>query len=521
MAGSKTHMIQNAREEVISSDLTRIGQLAAREPQNANMAKSVRADFFSPAPTTPVIDDFGSSSRGAASAPIAAALSPPSLDPIAGSFNMQLGPGEVEVLDNTITSGDVSPWSVARWVGQTITWPSLANPDATNTKIATIIALPADEQDDQQSRNILLNPMTRSMQPQNVYKTSNPAATIAVIAGSATTPAFPATMPAGAVALFDLLMPPGATQSSQFLITRRCWRNIEFPGTSQHGIVKNCVPTWDYANEATGAPAKLITGGSVVHRLVIDGELLTFNAFGYLQAVADTAHAPGTAPAENDLPTYLYLCGGRNWPCCLAVFGGAAASPVWLVESTTPPDCMGYPSAVLGYGGQTIGQAAALFIGNGFRVAGSTRSKSLFYDGDFVRPQASTVPVCGFHVAAGDHFTTGSTTYVSLAMAGIPVNTTVLELQAMIAAGGAGSATTYPEVLDVLNGIGGQHVIYATLSQANGTGAVASIQSAPVRMARPGSDTIQYQAFTDTSPSTATIDIRPTGYNMNIPRLGS
>ena len=516
MAGSKTHMIQNPREEVISPDLTRIGQLAAREQQNADMARAVRADFYQPHLTAPVIDDFGSSDRGAAAGPIAAALSPPSLDAIAGSFNMQLGAGEVEVLDPTNPGGtDVSPWSVARWVAQTITWPLLANPDATNPKIATIIATPADVQNDQQSRNILLNPSTRQMQPQNVYKTSDPAATISVIAGSATNPAFPATLPAGAVALFDLLMPPGATQSSQFLITRRCWRNIEFPGTSQHGILKGCVPTWAYANESTGATAQLITGATV-HRPIIDGELLTFAAFGYLTAVADTANPPGTAPAGNDLPTYLYLCGGRNWPCCTFAFGGAAASPVLLIESTTPPDCMGYPSAPLGYGGQTIGQNAALFIGNGFRIAGTTLSKSLFYDGDFVRPQASTVTLCGFHVGAGDHFTMGSTTPVSLAMGGIPANTTVLELQAMI----DGTATTYPQILSVLNGIGGGPAIYATIPAANGAATVASVQSAAARIARPGSDTIQYTAVDNASPSNATVDIRPAAYNMNIPRLG-
>jgi hypothetical protein len=173
---------------------------------------------------------------------------------------------------------------------------------------------------------------------------------------------------------------------------------------------------------------------------------------------------------------------------------------------------MGYPSAPLGYGGQTIGQSAALFIGNGFRIAGTTLSKSLFYDGDFVRPQASTVTLCGFHVAAGDHFTTGSTTPVSLAMAGIPANTTVLELQAMI----SGTATTYPQILSVLNGIGGGPAIYATVPAAT----VASVQSAAVRIARPGSDTIQYTAYNNTAPSSATIDIRPAAYNMNIPRLG-
>ena len=513
MAGSKTHMIQNAREAVISSDLTRIGQLAAREQQNADMAKSVRADFFSPAPTTPVIDDFGASSRGGASAsPIAAALSPPSLDPVAGSFNMQIGAGEVEVVDPTNTgTGDISPFSVARWVQQIITWPSLANPDPTYAKIATIIAMPADEQDDQQSRNILLNPSTRQMQPQNVYKTSNPAATISVIAGSATTPAFPATLPAGAVALFDLLISPGFTQSSQFLITRRCWRNIEFPGTSQHGIVKGCVPTWDYADEATGAPAKLITGGAV-HRLVIDGELLTFTAFSYLTAVADTAHAPGTAPANNDMPTYLYLCGGRNWPCCTFAFGGAAASPVLLVESTTPPDCMGYPSQTLGYAGQTIWQSAALFIGNGFRIAGSTRSKSLFYDGDWVRAQAhgAECRIQGFTMPGISTVTTGLTTLI---LAGIPAQATSIEIQADLDRPISLSGTNY---ISIKGAASGSEIL---LVQAAAGGVDVSSR---VKITRPDSDTIAYQAtLADTgTPSGIIFNVRPTGYNMNIPRLG-
>ena len=73
MAGSKSHLIQNPRELIASSDMTRAGQLAAREQQNADQAKSVRADFYAPG----TIDDFGRTARNAAALPISGALVAP------------------------------------------------------------------------------------------------------------------------------------------------------------------------------------------------------------------------------------------------------------------------------------------------------------------------------------------------------------------------------------------------------------------------------------------------------------
>jgi hypothetical protein len=254
-----------------------------------------------------------------------------------------------------------------------------------------------------------------------------------------------------------------------------------------------------------------------VHRPIIDGELLTFSGYSYLTPVPDASNAPGSAPAGNDLATYLYLCGGRNWPYTSNTFGGwFAAIPVLLVESLTPPDVMGYPSAALQYSGSTIPRAAALFIGNGFRIAGGTLTKSVFYDGDWVRPQASTVLICGFHINSGDHFTTGSASPVSLVVGGIPVGSTAIELQASI----DGQADTHPQSLVVLNGVGGSTVIRVDVPGAGGV-CTAHAESARVRIVRPGSDTIQYTSAYYLSASSATVDIRATAFNMNVPRIGT
>ena len=247
MAGSKTFMIENAREDVLSNDLTRMGKLAGREQQDAEMAHNARADFFVPG----TFDDFGDTARdvtlrGLAEV-IAGALVPASLQGQAGTFDMAIGAGEYQMRTNDVIP-DMSLYQIARWAAQTITWPTdhSADPNASLYRIATIYVSPQDAPTDYVSRNILLNVATRAKIPQNVYKTSNPSATFGVVAGTAASLPFPPSIPANTIALFDILMPPGTTQSSDWSITRRCSRRIEFPGSSQHGIVKGCKPEWAF-----------------------------------------------------------------------------------------------------------------------------------------------------------------------------------------------------------------------------------------------------------------------------------
>jgi hypothetical protein len=507
MAGMRSRMNQSNREQVISSDLNRIGKLANKEAQDAEASRAVRPDFYDP--SSNAFDDFSASARATNAVPISGVTKPPSLDAIASSFSMDLGAGEGELYVAGTPAADESTYQLLRWLDQTV---SLATPDPSHPQICTIYATPTDALTDLQSRNILTDPATRTTVPANVYKTSNPVATIGVAIGAAAVVPTPPAVPAGSLGLIDVYQPTGASDSTTFIPTRRSQRLIEFPGSSQHGILKGCVPIWGYADEATGATPQ-IDANTAVNRLVIDGELITFHRTGATSiATPDTSHAPGAAPAGNDLPTYLYICGGRNFPV-----GG---NPYVLVESTTVPDAMGYPTTTLAYNSRTIPRTAALYIGAAFKVAGSTRSKSLFYDGDWVYPQASTITtLCGFHINTDDEFSgsaSGSVAPVSLVVYGIPATSTAIELQVWI----DGIASTYPQTVTIFNGVGGTEVIKVSIPGAAATATVGVAQSSRTRIARPGSDTIQYTSVYHTSASDATVDIRATAYNMNIPRIG-
>ena len=268
MAGIPSRMNQTAREQVLATDLNRIGDLAGRELMDSKLLRSVRADFYKP--STNAFDDFAAVSKAAQATPIAGLTQPPSLDGMAAVFDMALGAGEAE-LPFTSANPDQSDYQLLRWAAQTLIWPAGGTPDATNPLICLIVATPGDQLTGLQSRNILLDPILRTVSPQNVYKTTNPLATISVIAGTAAAIPVPPAVPAGSLALFEVWVPALASDSTAFLPVRRAWRQIEFPGTSQHGVLKGCDLAWD---PGMGADNGLKAG---VHRIVIDGELLTFS----------------------------------------------------------------------------------------------------------------------------------------------------------------------------------------------------------------------------------------------------
>ena len=509
MPGMRSRMNQSNREQAISSDLNRIGKLANREAQDAEAARAVRPDFYNPATNT--FDDFSASARSTNAVPISGLTKPPSLDGIASSYSMNLGAGEGELYVAGTPAADESTYQLLRWPAQTV---SLATPDPSNPRVCTIYATPADSLTDLQSRNILTDPATRTTVPANVYKTSNPLATIGVAIGAAAAHPTPPSVPAGSLGLIDVYLPAAAADSTAFIPTRRSQRLIEFPGSSQHGILKGCVPVWGYATEAAGATFTI--QAATINRPCIDGELLNFYSAGYgVGAAADTSHTPGSAPATNDMPTYLYLCGGRNFPV-------SEALPVVMIESTVVPDAFGYPTATLAWNGRTIPRAAALYIGVNFKVAGSNRNKSLFYDGDWVNPQAHT-PVSGYPTSGGcsiqgffENDVTGfggggSPTLTTFNLLGIPAPTTVVEIQADII------ITSGPIGVFMINScVGGPQVLGVPAAQLG-----TQVQSARAKIARPASDNIEFTATSGiTSSSTMILNIRPTAFNMNIPRIG-
>lgn len=373
MAGTPSRVNFSNREQGLSSDINRVGNLAGRELMDNASLRSVRADFYAPA--TNAFNDFTAVTKAAQATPIAGVTRPPSIDGIASVFNMALGAGEAQ-LPGTAPSADVSGYQLLRWDAQTLTWPVGGIPDPTNPRICLVVATPADTLTDLQSRNILVDPATRETVPANVYKTSNPVATISVVAGTASAAPVPPAVPAGALALFEVWVPALAADSTTFVVCRRAWRQIEFPGTSQHGVLKGCDLAW---NSAMGADNGMIEG---VNRVVIDGELLTF--FGAIPGLTpDTLNPIANAPAGNDAPSYIYLCGGRLAPLRTL---WTYLIPAIMVESTTPPDHLGYPSAALGIASpaMTLPRGACCFIGLRFRKAGGTTSVETYSHGDWI-----------------------------------------------------------------------------------------------------------------------------------------
>lgn len=501
MPGERERVLFTNREIILSSDVTRIGKLVNKETQNREEALSRRADFY----FGNTFDDISSGSKGAAATATPGLIVAPSIDPVAGTYNVTLGAGEGECVGAGTIPADESEFQLARWAQQVIPWPEAGYPNPSNPKICLIVATPADVADDLQSRNILVNPDTREVSPANVYKLSRPEATISVLVGTAAATPAPPACPAGTLPLFEVIIPAGATDSANYLFVRRSWRRVEFPGSSQHGIVKGCVP--NLMDETfIGIP----DGG---HRIVIDGELLSWSHTQTLVPAVDSSGNPGTAPATYDLPSYLYLCGGRWSPSrsqgvSPVPDGGGTYAPVVLVESTTPPDAFGYPTAALVAGGVTLPKAACCYIGTRFRAAGTTNNVPAIYDGDWIHFQAMGITDAPLFCAKNPTVVT-SGAYTAVTLSSLPAVSTagiVAGYQDTISGGGI-SLTKFAA------GGGSDAYMFASVATTVGDSELVSPKTTLGR-----SRLLSLYAASSAGAGVR-IGILATAYNMNVPRL--
>jgi hypothetical protein len=478
-------MNQSNREEWLSADANRIGNLSGREKMDQLKLRSVRADFYDPA--TNAFDDFTAVKKAAQGTPLAGLTKPPSLEGIAAVFDMNIGAGEAQ-MPGTSASADISDYQLLRWDAQKLTWPLAGTPDATNPLICLICGTPADVPTDLQSRNILVDVLTRATVPANVYKTSNPVATLSVVAGAAAAAPVAPAVPAGALALFEVYVPPLAPDSTTFLPVRRAWRQIEFPGTSQHGIVKGCVPL-----QPAGGLILPVAG---LNRIVIDGELLTFSGAFWIAAVADTVTPPTAAPAGNDKPLYLYVCGGRNQPAMdytTAGFGGGVV-PVRFVISATPPDSAGYPTASLGVAtpAMVFPRAACCYIGLAFYGAGGTTIVGAYYEGDWIH--ASTL-----HNFEQLDITTAVIVYTAISMPTVPAVSTAMRVRSLV----TGAASTLVRI-----------------AISAGTAGDIMILDPSLWLIEKTVDTVAKSTlYYNDLVAPDSLRIRCVGFNMNVPRL--
>lgn len=385
MADSFSEVLQNVREEFLSTDFVRAQQLTQTQALNV-----LRDDARTNDTTNAAFLNVSAGAR------VSGCSLVPTLSSTSG-FAMALSAGQALVDDGSSDdlNLDTSSTKVYRWAAATVTF---GTPDASNPRIDLVVVTGASVNTDVQSRNILLNPTTRQVAPQSVPKTSNPAGVVSVVAGTAAGTPVPPAVPAGSIALFEVLIPAAAGDSSSFEPSRRINRRIEFPLSSYHGILQNCVPQWTQVDESTTTSAISLPTG-IVHKVVIDGEVITFGGGNtvvgggvVLPLIVRDANATydpfgAAAPAGYDLPYYIYACGGRHLPQG-AQSTQSGFGPIVLVESLVEPDSTGRPSLnVQTPRGNTV--AGAVLIACGWVVKNSTKRKGVTMAGNWVYPNGS------------------------------------------------------------------------------------------------------------------------------------
>lgn len=347
----------NARETILSSDFNRLASLTSRDIQNL----------------------LGDASTDNSGTPITGLSGPCSLTGIAATFNMTLAAAQALCWnpgDSSLTADD-SAYEIARWPSTVVTF---AAPNS-NPRIDLVVATPAAVDTDSQSRNVLVDPVARTISPQNVYKTTNPQATIAVVTGTPGVTPAPPSIPAGAFPLFEVYVPNGATDATAFPQTPRIFRRAPFPWSNLSGIVSGFVPKWDLTADPSSTSSTISFGALDDCRVVIDGELI--ETFGvvleiYQDAGSNNPFASAASAAWNK-PYYLYAVGGRHAPQRGAVLG----APVVIVESLVAPFVStGHPTSAITTPRGTTTQLGAVYIGLGSVVANSTRRAACFMDAD-------------------------------------------------------------------------------------------------------------------------------------------
>jgi hypothetical protein len=155
--------------------------------------------------------------------------------------------------------------------------------------------------------------------------------------------------------------------------------------------LKGCVPLFSEIDETAAGNATInLLGIGIIHRAVIDGEVISF-AGTIPNAVNDGASPPTAGAAGTDKPFFIYLVGGRHNP-----LRNTDGCPFLLIASATGPDDFGHPVSALTLPasvGSGSALAGALYIGIGFTYSGSTSKKSCRIAGDWVHAMSGGTTV--------------------------------------------------------------------------------------------------------------------------------
>lgn len=367
--------IFNAREQLLTGDLMRLQALANRD----------------------LLDLFGGMTRplpGVAfthtteRARQSGLIREPTWTPNAGVFTGTVGPGFgfLEYDPGTLTA-DQSSYQVVRWVSTVVTFTS---PDVTLGRIDTIVATPTQTPTDSASRNILTDPVARTVAAQSVNKTSNPTAALTVIAGTPSSAPQPASIPTGTIGIFHVYVPASAADAVAFgTPLLRTFRQTAFPFAALTGVMSGFQLSWDQQADPASTTATLSVPAAM-QRICIDGEMIEwfggFTSSGTTGGIIQdsTANPFGSAaPATNSRVYYIYAVGGKNLPYTNYNTVAPGLSPIVLVESTVPPFAgTAIPSASLTTPNGAVSKACLVGVGYTFR--NTTRRQACVQVGNMI-----------------------------------------------------------------------------------------------------------------------------------------
>lgn len=431
MANPLSVVNEVAREEWLSTDFVTAQTLASAQAQDL-LRDDGRSDDSRLSNTFPyTASGSGSPINGAS---LASILFP------SGGFGMDITPGEAFWDTGSLLplSGGVSSYLVTRWEAQTL---SFAAPDPTNPRVDLVYASVSSESTNLESRNILLDPVARTVGPANVPKRVSPVATLVVVSGTAAAAPTAPALPGGSnIPIYEIFVPAAAASSANFLVAKQTPRRCTYPMSTAHGILQGVEFTSNFVDETTTSSALFVgyNPGDGASKVVIDGEVIAFDAgdsaTGPLNMITQDAGGnnpfAAPAPATNDKPYYIYACGGRHLRQGRTGFSAGVQGyfPVCFVESLVAPTRDGRPSANITTP-RGVTQAGALYVAIGFVVQNTTRRKGCAWTGDWVLPlTGSTVGLAAFNDNATRTFSNAAITTHTLAAKPAPSTEALINL---------------------------------------------------------------------------------------------
>lgn len=375
-----------AREELTSSDVMRSQKLWSRALQEEMRLAS--------------LDD--------ASVPIDALTLVPTMTPNAGVYTVTMSPGEGLFNSSAGVTADDSTWQVIAWDAQTLTFTT---PNGVNPRIDLVVAQIASTSSDVEVRNILVDPVNRTVVPTAVPKTIAPgssvgAGTIQVIAGTAAATPLPPAVPVGTFPLFEVYVPAAVADATSFKFLQRTWRRAPYPFAGLTGVLQGVDLRWSQVNPAAAdSTLQLSLSTTRRHKVLIDGELLDFTGLAQVfQDLGGNNPFNSAAPTSTDKPYYIYLVGGRHNPQGWLQTG--TFTPVAIVESLIQPNQdTGHPNTPIRdprTGGTTT--LGAVYVGLGWVFRNTTHRRAVMIAGNFAFAAGGAFESLGAQTLTGATF---------------------------------------------------------------------------------------------------------------------